>query len=51
VVRLNSIEARAVVIVLAVFLAVAVVRWRQAESSRVELKIISESEEAASVQR
>lgn len=48
-IKLNKIEMRVIVLVLAAVLAVAVVRWRQAESARVELQIISE--EVAGVQR
>lgn len=48
-VKLNPIEMRAVVLALAALLAVLLVRWHQAESARVELKVISE--EVAGVQR
>lgn len=48
-IELNKIEIRVIVLVLAAVLAVAVIRWKQAESARVELKVISE--EAAYVQR
>ena len=48
-VELNKIEMRVIVLVLAAFLAVVVVRWRQAEGARVELNVVSE--EAPSVQR
>ncbi len=48
-VELNKIEKRVIVLVLAALLAVVFVRWRQAESSRVELKVVSE--DSVSVQR
>lgn len=48
-VELNKIEKRVIVLVLAALLAVVLVRWRQAESARVELKVVSE--DPASVQR
>lgn len=47
-VELNKIEKRVIVLVLAAVLTVVWVRWRQAESARVELTVESE---AASVQR
>jgi hypothetical protein len=48
-VELNQVEKRVIVLVLAAFLAVVFVRWRQVESTRVNLTV--ESEGAGNVQR
>jgi hypothetical protein len=41
-VELNKFERRVIILVLAALFLVVVVRWRQAESSKVELTVLSE---------